>query len=345
MSHPYRNAPDRAFWSRAVAQGFVAGDVVDASAPLIRNGERVISAGSCFAANLVPYLESAGITYLRTEARHPEFAWAPPEAMSYDKFSAAYGNMYTPRQALQLLQRASGAFRPQEDRWVEADRVVDPYRPGLRYPARTEREFEFLTAQHLAAVRRAFAEADVLVFTLGLTEAWMSALDGAVFPACPGTLAGQFNADRHVFKNFTTEETTADLIAFIEAARVLNPRLRAILTVSPVPLVATATGAHVLAATTYSKSVLRVAAESAKARLKDVVYFPSYEIVTGPQAPADFFEADRRNVSRVAVDAVMAAFLAHCETSDTPARTEEKPTPGLSAAIVDFECEEAAAEG
>ncbi|HVY84456.1 MAG TPA: GSCFA domain-containing protein [Caulobacterales bacterium] len=343
MTHPYRAAPDRAFWSRAVARDFAARDLVTRDVPLLRAEDRVISAGSCFAANLVPYLERAGFKYLRTETPHPEFVWAPPEAMSYDKFSAAYGNIYTPRQALQLLHRAMDAFHPREDRWIEAGAVIDPFRPGLRYKARTEREFALLTAQHLAAVARAFREADVLVFTLGLTEAWASADDGAVFPACPGTLAGAFDPKRHVFRNFSAQETTDDLLAFIETARVLNPALRVILTVSPVPLVATATDAHVLAATTYSKSVLRVAAHEAAARLKNVVYFPSYEIVAGPQAPWDYFEADRRTVSKAAIDAVMEAFLAACETSEAPS-APAPPRTGLSASIVDFECEEAAAE-
>ena len=54
-----------------------------------------------------------------------------------------------------------------------------------------------------------------------------------------------------------------------------------ILTVSPVPLVATAAGKHVLVATTYSKSVLRVACEEVCQKAADVMYFPSYEIITG----------------------------------------------------------------
>jgi hypothetical protein len=37
--------------------------------------------------------------------------------------------------------------------------------------------------------------------------------------------------------------------------------LRIVLTVSPVPLVATVTGSHVVPATIYSKSVLRIAAQ------------------------------------------------------------------------------------
>ena len=41
----------------------------------------------------------------------------------------------------------------------------------------------------------------------------------------------------------------------------MNPKARLVLTVSPVPLAATASGSHVLPATIYSKSVLRAAAQ------------------------------------------------------------------------------------
>jgi len=53
-----------------------------------------------------------------------------------------------------------------------------------------------------------------------------------------------------------------------------------ILTVSPVPLQITQRPIDVMVANTYSKSVLRTAAETAVAKLPFVTYFPSYESVT-----------------------------------------------------------------
>lgn len=311
--HPYRRQPSKAFWSRSVATSFDAVEVVDAPDILIRQSDRVASAGSCFASNLVPYLEQAGFAYVRTERPHPMFE-PLPENLGYRNFSAAYGNIYTARQFLQLLDRATGRFVPAEDRWYSDGHVLDPFRPGLRYPARSDAEFDALTSQHLAAVRRAFELASVVVFTLGLTEAWWSTIDGAVYPACPGTVAGLFDAKLHAFHNFTVDEVRHDLRLIVARLRELRPSVRIILTVSPVPLVATATTHHVLYATTYSKSVLRVAAEETAAAERDVIYFPAYEIVTGPQAPHDYFEADRRNVSETGIRCVMKALLAKCET-------------------------------
>ncbi len=346
--NPYRTAPSRSFWSRSVAGDWQPADLVAGEGPLIRKGDTVASAGSCFAANIVPYLQRAGFNYLRTEARNPAFAHVEPERLGYDNFSAAYGNIYTARQLLQLIQRCLGTFRPAEDRWQLSETIVDPFRPGLRYPAASHREFDLLTAQHLRRTLGALCGARVFIFTLGLTETWVSRIDGAVFPACPGTVAGSFDPERHEFKNFAVGEVVADLDQFFLLLRELNPELRMILTVSPVPLVATATGQHVLTASTYSKSVLRVAASEISARHADVIYFPAYEIVTGPQAPKHFFDFNRRNVTTEAIDAVMEAFLARCEIDGAAAIAAGDAVPeassAFSAALAEAECEEVMAD-
>ncbi|MEB3065325.1 GSCFA domain-containing protein [[Mycobacterium] zoologicum] len=348
--HPYRNAPGRSFWSRSVSSGFDVRQLVDHDGPLIRPGEPVASAGSCFASNLVPFLERAGFEYLRAERRNPAFSDVHPENLGYEKFSAAYGNIYTPRQLLQLLRRCQGSFRPAEDRWHTDAGVIDPFRPGLRYHALTDAEFDMLGAQHLRAVRRVFEEAKVFIFTLGLTEAWVSRLDGAVFPACPGTVAGTFDEALHAFVNFSVDEVTSDLDAFVTELRVLNPGVRIILTVSPVPLVATATGKHVLLSSTYSKAVLRASAEEIVRRHAFVSYFPAFEIVTGPQAPDLYLEADRRSVTQEAIATVMTAFLAACDAVDEAAqvvnteREEGDSSRRLSRALSQAECEEAMAD-
>jgi hypothetical protein len=339
--HPYRRFPDRSYWSRSVANDFDPAAVVTGG-PLLRSGDRIASMGSCFASNLVPHIERAGYAYVRTEQPHPQLAQLP-ENLGYRDFSAAYGNLYTVRQMLQLVERSVGAFSPAEDRWHADDAVVDPFRPGLAYPAVNDVEFDVITRSHLDATRHVFEEADVIIVTLGLTEAWESTLDGAVFPACPGTIAGTFDPDRHVFHNFTVDEITADLSALVGALHAINPSLRFILTVSPVPLVATASGQHVLEATVYSKSVLRVAAAQVEQAEPAVAYFPAYELVTGPQAPAGFFEDDRRSVSAGAIATVMEAFLGACEQSvgeASPAPTEPGTLASISARIVRAECEE-----
>jgi len=46
-------------------------------------------------------------------------------------------------------------------------------------------------AATLDRMRATLAGADLFVFTLGLTEAWLNARDGTVYPMCPGTIRGR----------------------------------------------------------------------------------------------------------------------------------------------------------
>ncbi len=304
-----------------------------------------MSAGSCFAANVRKYLDAWGLDYVVTERPHPQWPEAA-EASFYDAYSARYGNVYTARQMVQLLQRALRDFAPEEDHWVTPDgRFVDPFRPGITHRAYSLPELRALTAQHLRAVKRAVEAATVFVFTLGLTEAWVSASDGAVFPACPGTVAGEYDPERHCFVNFSIGEVTADLDAMIRMLRKINPKIAVIVTVSPVPLVATASGRHVLVATAYSKSVLRVAADDVARRHKDVAYFPAYEMVLGPQHRESPFADDLRTVREPAVAEVMhgfhSAYFDRVDTAPDPVdrQVAYELSDTVAAALTD-DCEE-----
>jgi hypothetical protein len=106
--HPYSSASDRAFWARSVARAFDPSDLLGPGPPLISRSDRIVSAGGCFAANIVSSLEQGGFTYLRTEAMHPVFADLPEGRFGYSRYSTAFGNVYTARQLLQLLKRALG---------------------------------------------------------------------------------------------------------------------------------------------------------------------------------------------------------------------------------------------
>ena len=97
-----------------------------------------------------------------------------------------------------------------------------------------------------------------------------------------------------------------------------NATPKFILTVSPVPLTATAVNQHVLISTIYSKSVLRAAAGEIYMRHEYVDYFPSYELITNAFFPTSHFEDNKRNVKSESVDLVMNAFFdEHFDNHDT----------------------------
>jgi hypothetical protein len=93
--------------------------------------------------------------------------------------------------------------------------------------------------------------------------------------------------------------------------RARNPRIRFVLTVSPVALLATAEDRHVLVSTTHSKSVLRAVCGELDAQHDDVAYFPAYEIVTGSFTRGAYFAPDLRDVNEAGVAHVMRLFMKH----------------------------------
>ena len=355
--HPYRALPPKAFWRKSVA-GLAAAEVDPVGEFKLRilPETKVATAGSCFAQHIARHLKKSGFHYYVAEEGHPVMPEALRKKHNYGTFSARYGNIYTARQLNQLFDRAYGSLIPQEQPWIDADGTVrDPFRPAVQ-PGNFMSETEMLLdrQQHLSAVRRMFETLDVFVFTLGLTEGWKSRADGAVFPLCPGVDGGSFNAAKYVFENQTLKSVMKDMTAFFEKLKAVNPGASCILTVSPVPLMATAAPrAHVLCATTYSKSVLRVAAQMLCEAHDFVHYFPSYDVITGAYNRGSYYADDLRNVTEEGVSHVMRLFLRHAaglEPGQEPqhADGERSTAPGQSALMqaaalfVEVECDEVA---
>lgn len=293
MSHPYRAVPPEQIARRAPVDAQIDGRF------RLSRSDRIASAGSCFAQRITDGLRRSGYTYFVTE---------PGDG---DGYSARFGEIYNTLQLLQLAQSAVGTFAPAEPPWPTADGGwLDPFRPRILpggFPSPTA--VAAARAHHLAAVRRMLAEADVFVFTAGLTEVWTCRSDGAALPICPGTGVGTYDPARYAFRNLGIEENVANLDAFLQLAWTLNPKLRVIFTVSPVPLAATMEPRHVTASTTWSKSVLRVAVDEMRRRYAAVDYFASYEMVT--TARPSGFEADGRTVRDAVVEMVIASFFRH----------------------------------
>ena len=195
-------------------------------------------------------------------------------------------------------------------------------------------------------MRQVFEQSDWMVFTLGLTEAWRSKRDGAVFPLAPGVAGGAYDPARYEFVNFSASQIFDDLDLLYQKMRGLNPHIKLLLTVSPVSLVATYEKRHVLQSTVYSKAALRVAADEMERKHDDVIYFPSYEIITSPSSEGRYYQDDFRDVTRIGVNHVMRVFKRHFidgnETVD--ACPAVPPAAMASSAISQVVCDEEAIE-
>jgi len=115
-----------------------------------------------------------------------------------------------------------------------------------------------------------------------------------------------------------------DLKEYWRLLKSINPKAKMLLTVSPVPLNATASDDHVLVASTRSKSVLRSVAGDIAEDESDVFYFPSYEVISSHPGRGMFFEPDLRNVNDAGVKLVMKHFFASFNAKGVdPARDDE----------------------
>lgn len=335
--NPYRTYPDEQFWRRAVATSGHGGvDPVHGSTFMLDETTRIGTAGSCFAQHIARRLQASGHAYLVTESGE-ELDSAERTRRNFGVFSARYGNIYSARQLRQLFERAHGTFTPLQSAWQRSDgRFVDPFRPEIEPDGfDTADAVDEARESHLEAVRKLFREVDVLVFTLGLTEAWQSKEDGSVYPLCPMVVSPHLDTHEFTPVNFTQAEVLEDLIAFLAMLKAVNPRAIVLLTVSPVPLIATFEPRHVLVSTAASKAILRAAADEACRQDPSFVYFPSYEIVANPYFAASYFdEADARSVLPQGVDHVMRVFLKH-HSKLAPAKTS-----GMSARALELDEEQ-----
>jgi hypothetical protein len=315
--HPYQGAENRAFWNRSVSDRHFAelADLWDGM-PLTKV-DRIATAGSCFAQHIGNNLRRHGANFLDLE---PAPAFLPPESTrhwGYGIFTCRYGNIYTTRQLVQLFDEAFGERRPLELVWERDRRCFDAMRPAIDPVGQANAQTVLaLRDIHLAAVRQMFETLDLFVMTLGLTEAWMSRKDGTVYPTAPGTIAGAYDPDFYQFVNFDYAAVLQDMEDFWNRLKTVNPAARLLLTVSPVPLQATASGQHVLVATTQSKSILRAVAGNFCEGRDEAWYFPSYEIITAPTGRGMYYDPDWRNVNQYGVDYVMTHFFAKLQGDD-----------------------------
>ncbi len=185
-----------------------------------------------------------------------------------------------------------------------------------------------------------FEDSDVFVFTLGLTEAWRSRADGAVFATAPGVNGGSWDPERYEFVNFGVDEVRSGLFALCDAIRSVNPDVRILLTVSPVPLIATYEDRHVLVSTTASKAVLRVAADEAHRRFDFVDYFPSFELISAATTPRNHYAPDLREVEDQGVAHVMRTFTQHYVEGRPWVAAPSAPVPTAAAGPRSVVCDE-----
>ena len=328
----YSALPDKSFWRRCLdAEDFHLRGIYSPSL-LFGPEATVATAGSCFAQKIGQELRASSARFLDVEPVPQGLSAATAAQLGFGLFSARFGNIYSTAQLLQLAEDAFADRLRDEAFWHKDGRWFDGLRPRLEPGGFASRDLAHAARlSHLAQVRRMFLEAEVFIFTLGLTERWEDARTGTVFPLCPAVVDPAFADSAHRFHNARMAEVVAELDQTITLLHRLNPDLRFLFTVSPVPLMATATGDHVLAATARSKAVLRAAVDEICHLHPSADYFPSYEIATQNPRLRDAFGPDQREVRPEVVETIMDVFFA-AQTGLTRRVAAKDPTAEEAAA-------------
>ncbi|MCX7299849.1 MAG: GSCFA domain-containing protein [Rhodobacterales bacterium] len=343
MSHPYVDLPPSAFWRTAVAEvdrNCFPGLYEPRLTLVPATG--VATAGSCFAQHIGHRLRISGCNVLDAEPVPAAMNETVAQAFGYALFSSRTGNIYTTRQLRQFLTDINEGYVDARFVWAKGPAFIDALRPtvepeGLSSP----KDVLLHRTYHLERTARMLRNADLFVFTLGLTECWEDRPTGRVFPICPGVVGGLFDPHVHAFRNLRYLDVLQDLEAIRELLHRFNPAMQMLLTVSPVPLTATVSGDHVMTATTASKAILRAAADEFVKTTPGTDYFPSFEIITQPASGGPWFEANMRRVSAAGVDKVMGIFLsAHGIMADPPPAPKTVGAPETASEADEIVCDE-----
>lgn len=309
-SSPYTGLPARQFWRKGVSEQhpLLVSDLYKKKFE-INQDSAIATAGSCFAQHIAKNLRLGGYKVLDVEQCPDSVPDEIAKSYGYRLYSGRYGNIYTVRQLLQLVKQALRIEPPRHLVWQRDGKFFDALRPSVE-PNGLDSVEEVIEhrIEHLRLVRKLLTQANLMIFTMGLTESWVHKESGIVLPTAPGTIAGSYSAKEYEFVNFTYPEILEDFVQVKSALESLNPAYKFLVTVSPVPLTATYCDQHVLSSTMYSKSVLRAVSGQLCNEFNNVDYFPSYELIASHFSKGFFYDSNLRTVSEAGVANVMRVF-------------------------------------
>lgn len=267
--------------------------------------DTVFTIGSCFARNVETALIENNMTVLSRDFDLGEVGDSVDEAANFfNKYSihSIYNEL---KWALErdsfpgerVLYPSSGG-QPYFDAQMGQSRLDFPLDQVLAFRHR------YLDA--MAQVK----DADVIIITLGYVETWYDNELGIYLNVIPPIEILRAQPERFNFRVLGYAEileTLHQLYALLKKHR--EKPLKMLMTVSPVPLLATFRDVDVLVANAYSKSVQRAVLEQFVTEVPEVDYFPSYEFVTLSNPTIAWSRNDFRHVNSDLVARIMSSVI------------------------------------
>ena len=284
--------------------------------PQINKDSAVISMGSCFAREIKNWLIEKDYNYILGNEKSDCFS-------SYKLFPGDQGTLPTEHASV-AWERVYNTFTIKniidysindvefQERLMNIkgrdnnDYISDILRTRIIYEDLNNAKLDLVNHTHES--KKVLANAEIFIITLGLIEIWQNQSNNNVIAAHPGSaykLPPEYKARVSSF-----DENLDNLNYCIQSLKDFNPKLKVILTVSPIHLLKTIReNENVITASCYSKSILRVVAEEITNRFDNVFYFPSYEIATIVSQMDEIPSyPDNHHVSKEVVASIMNIF-------------------------------------
>ena len=268
--------------------------------------DTIFAIGSCFARNVEKALEGAGKRVLSREFDLGEIGASLEDGANFFNKYSIHSVLNEIKWALErdTFPGAAIIYETGQDRYVDPQLGM----ARLDFPLDTILAFRHRYLDAMAAV----AQADVIILTLGYVETWFDRKLDLYLNVVPPTQLIKAEPERFEFRVLSY----GDILEGLEALHALllkhrTKPLKMLVTVSPVPLLATFRDMDVLVANAYSKAVQRAALDEFLLDKTGVDYFPSYEFVTLSNPTVAWSRGDYRHVSQDVINRIMSNVLTH----------------------------------
>jgi hypothetical protein len=209
-----------------------------------------------------------------------------------------FGTIFNPVSIAKLLTMALRGSSPDERHYVERDGIWFHYDFHSSFWATSQDELRDKLQNGLTQTADALRKADFLLLTLGSAVVYRHIETGNVVANChkmPGSLF-----DKYVYH---IDHLRDDMTRLLKALHRANPKLKVLLTVSPVRHTR-----DTLPLNSVSKSLLRVIAHELTVWNDWVSYFPAYELMMDDLRDYRFYEADLIHPNAQAHDYIFGKF-------------------------------------
>ena len=165
-------------------------------------------------------------------------------------------------------------------------------------------------------ILKAIESSDIFILTLGVALAFFDKLSGEFVLPSATSLSQTSMANKYIYRETTVHENVNNVLQVLRFIKSLSPKIKIILTVSPVPLLVSLKHKSCVQADCISKSTMRLVANEIVNNSTDgrgAIYWPSFEAIRWAGSNASEFYGAEDNlsvhVSENKVDRVIEAFI------------------------------------